>query len=101
MRYATARVGAGMQIKSVVDYIIKGTVGLLLAVCTALATWVWQAEARIGHLDSTVGTLTKDIARLQAQDATLQALQTDLAVVKSQQQSTVKQLDRIEALLVR
>ena len=90
-----------MQLSAVVDYVLKGTVGLLMAVCTALATWVWQAEGRITNLDGNVATLTRDITKLQAQDATLQALQTDLAVVKSQQQQTGKQLDRIEALLAR
>ena len=83
------------------DYVLKGTVGLLAAISTTLATWVWQAESRIMSLETQITITERDILKLQAQDAVLQSLQMDLAVVKSQQQATSKQLDRIEALLVR
>ena len=90
-----------MTFKEMLDYVLKGTVGALLAACTALGTWVWQAQSRIEHLDTEVAGLHEDVAKLQSQDERLQTLQTDLAVVKSQQQATSKQLDRIEALLAR
>lgn len=78
-----------------IDWALKGTVGGLCAGLAAVATWGFDTEARMDNVERFDVRITK----LEAREDGYQALQVDLAVMKTQLASQDKALDHITKLL--